>query len=90
MVLARGLRPAFRQGDCRQGYVRETPPRLQGSRLTAWELRQDGIPATLVADAAAAALMRGGDVDWVIVGADGRAWLLVRGAEGGGLEAGYD
>jgi ATP phosphoribosyltransferase len=43
---------------------------LQGSRLTAFELVHDNIPATLIADSAAAALMKDGRVDAVIVGAD--------------------
>lgn len=43
---------------------------LQGSRLTAFELVHDNIPATLIADSAAAALMKDGQVDAVIVGAD--------------------
>jgi len=43
---------------------------LQGARLTAWELRQHGIPATLITDNAAGALMARGEVDRVIVGAD--------------------
>ncbi len=51
-------------------YAGETRPWLQGARLTVWELLQDGIPATLIADAAAAHLMRTGLVQWVIVGAD--------------------
>jgi len=51
-------------------YVGETRPWLQGARLTVWELSQDGIPATLIADSAAAWLMQSGAVDWVIVGAD--------------------
>jgi methylthioribose-1-phosphate isomerase len=51
-------------------FASETRPWLQGARLTVWELLQDGIPATLVADAAAAHLMKSGDVQWVIVGAD--------------------
>ena len=51
-------------------YADETRPWLQGARLTAWELVQDGIPVTLLADAAAAALLRQGQVRWVIVGAD--------------------
>lgn len=42
----------------------------QGSRLTAFELVHDHIPATLVADSAAAALMRAGKVNAVVVGAD--------------------
>lgn len=43
---------------------------LQGSRLTAFELVHDKIPATLIADSAAAALMNNGQVQAVIVGAD--------------------
>ena len=50
--------------------VDETRPFLQGARLTAWELAQDGIPATLIADNAAGYLMSRGEVDAVIVGAD--------------------
>ena len=48
----------------------ETRPFLQGARLTAWELQRDGIPVTLIADVAAASLLRAGDVDLVVVGAD--------------------
>ena len=51
-------------------WVSETRPRLQGANLTAWELRQRGIPHTLFADGASGLLMRRGDVDIVIVGAD--------------------
>lgn len=51
-------------------YSDETRPWLQGSRLTAWELARDGIPVTLNADGAAAAILSQGDVKWVIVGAD--------------------
>ncbi len=51
-------------------YADETRPWLQGARLTAWELLRDGIPVTLLADAAAPLLMREGRVQWVIVGAD--------------------
>lgn len=51
-------------------YADETRPWLQGSRLTAWELARDGIPVTLNADGAAAAILSQGDVKWVIVGAD--------------------
>jgi methylthioribose-1-phosphate isomerase len=43
---------------------------LQGARLTAWELVQEGIPVTLIVDAAAAYLMSRGRIDAVIVGAD--------------------
>lgn len=51
-------------------YAGETRPWLQGQRLTVWELAQDGIPVTLIADSAAAWLMQTGAIDWVIVGAD--------------------
>ncbi|MEP1213407.1 MAG: S-methyl-5-thioribose-1-phosphate isomerase [Marinobacter sp.] len=51
-------------------FADETRPWLQGSRLTAWELSRDGIPVTLNADGAAAAIMAAGKVRWVIVGAD--------------------
>src|SRR5439155_24768043 len=48
----------------------ETRPLLQGARLTAWELRQRGVPVTLICDSMAAAVMRQGHVQAVIVGAD--------------------
>jgi methylthioribose-1-phosphate isomerase len=51
-------------------YNTETRPWLQGARLTAWELQQEGIPGQLVADGAAAHLMASEKIDWVIVGAD--------------------
>ncbi|MBU1703772.1 MAG: S-methyl-5-thioribose-1-phosphate isomerase [Nanoarchaeota archaeon] len=51
-------------------YVDETRPRLQGARLTAWELKNENIPHALIADNAAGYYMRKGDVDMVIVGAD--------------------
>lgn len=51
-------------------YAGETRPWLQGQRLTVWELAQDEIPVTLMADSAAAWLMQSGAIDWVIVGAD--------------------
>jgi methylthioribose-1-phosphate isomerase len=51
-------------------YADETRPWLQGARLTAWELVQEGIPVTVIADSAGAQLMREGRVRWVIVGAD--------------------
>jgi S-methyl-5-thioribose-1-phosphate isomerase len=51
-------------------WVDETRPVLQGARLTAWELQQLGIPATLVVDAMAGSLMAAGEVDLAIVGAD--------------------
>lgn len=54
----------------KQVFADETRPWLQGSRLTAWELMRDGIPVTLNADGAAAAILASGEVRWVIVGAD--------------------
>ena len=51
-------------------YNTETRPWLQGARLTAWELQQEGIPGQLLADGAAAHLMSREKIDWVIVGAD--------------------
>ncbi len=50
--------------------VDETRPRLQGAKLTAWELAQEGIEHTIIADNAAGLLMAKGEVDLVIVGAD--------------------
>ncbi|SFN23611.1 S-methyl-5-thioribose-1-phosphate isomerase [Marinobacter pelagius] len=54
----------------RSVYADETRPWLQGSRLTAWELSRDGIPVTLNADGAAAAILASGKVKWIVVGAD--------------------
>jgi methylthioribose-1-phosphate isomerase len=48
----------------------ETRPFLQGSRLTAWELRKDRIPVTVIADSMAASVLRAGGVSCVIVGTD--------------------
>jgi methylthioribose-1-phosphate isomerase len=64
------IRSARESGRLKQVFAGETRPWLQGARLTAWELRKEGIPAQLIADSAAAALMARGLVDWVIVGAD--------------------
>lgn len=51
-------------------WVDETRPRNQGSKLTAWELGQHGIPHTIIADSAAGHLMQQKDIDLVIVGSD--------------------
>lgn len=51
-------------------FVGETRPRLQGARLTAWELREEGVAHALVADNAAAHLIQRGEVDLVLTGAD--------------------
>jgi len=64
------IRSAVEQGKEVTVFVDETRPYLQGSRLTAWELQQEGIPATLIADNMAGFLMQKGEIDLVIVGAD--------------------
>jgi len=64
------IRTAFAQKRISRVYADETRPWLQGARLTAWELVKDQIPVTLLADGAAAALMKQGRVKWVIVGSD--------------------
>jgi methylthioribose-1-phosphate isomerase len=51
-------------------WVAETRPRNQGSKLTAWELGEHGVPHTVIADSAAGHLMQHGEVDLVIVGTD--------------------
>jgi methylthioribose-1-phosphate isomerase len=58
------------QGKRLHVYVDETRPLLQGARLTAWELTQRQIPATLICDSMAAQVMREGRVQAVITGAD--------------------
>lgn len=64
------IRSAWAGRQLASVYATETRPWMQGARLTAWELAQDGIPVTLITDSAAAWLMRNGRVQWVIVGAD--------------------
>ena len=61
---------AREQGKSFEVFVDETRPVLQGSRLTAWELMQEGIPVTLITDSTAGALMKMGKIDLVIVGTD--------------------
>jgi methylthioribose-1-phosphate isomerase len=58
------------QGKDIHVWVDETRPRLQGARLTAWELMQAGVPMHLIADNAAGYLMYSGKVDAVLFGAD--------------------
>jgi methylthioribose-1-phosphate isomerase len=53
-----------------QVFANETRPLLQGARLTAWELTRAGIPVTILTDGMAASLMRAGEIDVVLVGAD--------------------
>ena len=64
------VRSAWRDGRLASVYATETRPWLQGARLTAWELMQDGIDVTLIADGAAGWLMQQGLVQWVVAGAD--------------------
>lgn len=64
------IRAGVAQDRIASVYAGETRPWLQGARLTVWELQQDGIDATLIADAAASHLMKTGRVQWVVVGAD--------------------
>jgi methylthioribose-1-phosphate isomerase len=64
------VRTAWKQGKQVHVYVDETRPRLQGARLTAWELMREGIPMTLIADNAAGYFIQSGKVDIIFVGAD--------------------
>ncbi|QTR49358.1 S-methyl-5-thioribose-1-phosphate isomerase [Candidatus Thiothrix anitrata] len=64
------IRSAYSNGKIEHVYADETRPWWQGSRLTAWELVKDKIPAHLLCEGAAASLMRQGKVSWVIVGSD--------------------
>lgn len=64
------IRMAHEQGKKIHVYVDETRPRLQGSRLTAWELSQYGIPYDIITDSSSGHLMQAGMVDKVFYGAD--------------------
>ncbi len=64
------VRAALTSGKKCAIYADETRPWLQGARLTAWELLQDGIPVTLLPDVAAASLLASGKIGCVVVGAD--------------------
>jgi methylthioribose-1-phosphate isomerase len=64
------VRAALAQGKKCAIFAGETRPWLQGARLTAWELLQDGIPVTLLPDVAAASLLSSGRIGCVVVGAD--------------------
>ncbi|HET6756998.1 MAG TPA: S-methyl-5-thioribose-1-phosphate isomerase, partial [Burkholderiales bacterium] len=64
------VRSAMESGKKISIIADETRPFLQGARLTAWELAQDNIPVTLIADSAAGLLMRRKEIDAIIVGAD--------------------
>jgi len=64
------IRAARDEGKKLHVYVDETRPILQGARLTAWELKKEKIPFTLITDNMAGFLMRQGKIDKIIVGAD--------------------
>ena len=64
------IRAAVEAGKTVRVWADETRPFLQGARLTAWELSQDGIPVTVITDNMAGHFMHLGRVDCVIVGAD--------------------
>jgi len=64
------IRSAVAAGKVGQVFADETRPWLQGARLTAWELLQDGIPVSLIAEGAASWLMQQGKVQWIVVGSD--------------------
>jgi methylthioribose-1-phosphate isomerase len=64
------VRAIHSEGRLAMLYACEARPVLQGSRLTAWECVQDGIPVTLLPDHAAAGLLASGAVDGVVLGAD--------------------
>jgi methylthioribose-1-phosphate isomerase len=64
------IRTAFFQGKKIHVYVDETRPRLQGAKLTAWELKREKIPFTLITDNMAGSLMKQDKINLVITGAD--------------------
>ncbi|MEC4673798.1 MAG: S-methyl-5-thioribose-1-phosphate isomerase [Nitrospirota bacterium] len=64
------VRAAWEQGKDIHVFADETRPVLQGARLTAWELMQDGIPVTLITDNMAGSIMRQGKIHLCVVGAD--------------------
>ena len=64
------IRAGWTENKITSVYADETRPWLQGARLTAWELTQDSIDTSLLADGAAAWLMKQGNIQWVIVGSD--------------------
>ncbi len=64
------IRAAVAQGKNIDVFADETRPFLQGARLTAWELQEDGIPVTLITDNMAGHFLRSGRIGCVVVGAD--------------------
>ncbi len=64
------IRAAVESGKKIDVFADETRPFLQGARLTAWELLQDGIPTTLITDNMAGHFLKSGRIGCVVVGAD--------------------
>jgi methylthioribose-1-phosphate isomerase len=64
------IRAAAELGKVSKVFADETRPFLQGGRLTAWELTRDGVPTTIITESMAGPLMRRGEIDFVVVGAD--------------------
>lgn len=64
------IRTAHNQNKAIHVFLDETRPRLQGARLSAWELEQYGVPYDIISDNAAGYLLSSGEVDKVFVGAD--------------------
>ncbi|EGO62075.1 S-methyl-5-thioribose-1-phosphate isomerase [Acetonema longum] len=64
------IRQGWQAGKFKRVFADETRPLLQGARLTAWELKEDGIPVTLITDSMAGWVMKQKKVAAVIVGAD--------------------
>jgi len=64
------IRAAAAQGKIKNVFADETRPFLQGARLTAWELVRDHIPTTVITESMAGPLMRKGEIDFIVVGAD--------------------
>jgi len=64
------IRAAVQQGKKVAVFADETRPFMQGARLTAWELVRDGINTTVITESMAGPLMRDGEIDIVVVGAD--------------------
>jgi methylthioribose-1-phosphate isomerase len=64
------IRVAVEQGHKLEVFVPETRPYLQGARLTAWELQQEGIPLTLITDNMVGHFLKTGEVRAIVVGAD--------------------
>ncbi|MGD9153058.1 MAG: S-methyl-5-thioribose-1-phosphate isomerase [Gammaproteobacteria bacterium] len=64
------IRELHQRSQVKHVYADETRPRLQGGKLTAWELLQDNIPVTVITDNMAAYMMQQGKIDVIFVGAD--------------------